>query len=70
MTNRLSTRLFRMIERHARVDDALRHEQQRPFASWQRVNELKRVKLRIKDMIQRLMARSAPAQQPARITTR
>ena len=57
----MNPRLFRMIETHARVDDALRREQQRAAADWQRVSELKRLKLRIKDLMHRLMARPQPA---------
>lgn len=53
----MSNRLFQLIERHARIDEALRHEQQRPGANWQRLIELKRLKLRIKDVIHRLSRR-------------
>ena len=54
----MSNRLFQLIERHARIDEALRREQQRPAANWQRLIELKRLKLRIKDVIHRLTRRS------------
>lgn len=56
----MSTRIFRLIERHARIDDALRMEQRRAGADWQRINELKRLKLRIKDMIHRFATRQRP----------
>ncbi len=56
----MNSRLFRLIETHARVDAALRREQQRKAANWQRIGELKKLKLRAKDVIQRLIARGAP----------
>jgi uncharacterized protein YdcH (DUF465 family) len=56
----MNPRLFRMIETHARVDDALRREQQRAAADWQRITELKKLKLRIKDLIHRLLRHKAP----------
>ena len=52
----MNPRLFRLTETHARVDEALRREQQRKAAAdWQRVSELKKLRLRVKDLIQRLM---------------
>lgn len=56
----MSTRIFRLIERHARIDDALRLEQRRAGGDWQRITELKRLKLRIKDMIHRFVTRQRP----------
>jgi uncharacterized protein len=50
----MNPRLFRLTETHARVDEALRREQQRKAADWSRVSELKKLKLRVKDMIHRL----------------
>ncbi len=52
----MNPRLYRLIETPARVDDALRREQRRRAADWSRVSELKKLKLRVKDVIQRLMA--------------
>ena len=60
----MNSRLFRMMERHARIDAALRAEQQRRSVNWQRLLTLKKLKLRAKDLIQRLLARQRPA--PAR----
>lgn len=57
----MNPRIFRMLETHARIDDALRREQTRAAADWQRVRELKKLKLRIKDLIARLMARKMPS---------
>lgn len=53
----MSNRLFRMMEQHARIDAALRAEQRRRGANWARVAELKKLKLRVKDLMQRLLAR-------------
>jgi uncharacterized protein len=57
-------RLYRLIETHRRIDDALRSEQQRPAANWQRVQSLKKLKLRVKDLAARVMHRARPM--PAR----
>jgi uncharacterized protein YdcH (DUF465 family) len=53
-------RLYRLIETHRRIDDALRNEQQRPAANWQRVQSLKKLKLRVKDLAVCLMRRARP----------
>ena len=58
----MNPRLFRMIETHARVDEALRREQQRKAADWSRVSELKKLKLSITDLIHRLMTQQRVAQ--------
>lgn len=52
----MNSRVFRMIETHARIDEALRREQQRKAADWRRVAELKKLKLRVKDLIHRLIS--------------
>lgn len=57
----MNPRLFRLIETHARVDEALRREQQRKAADWSRVTELKKLKLRVKDIIHRLTVQPALA---------
>jgi uncharacterized protein YdcH (DUF465 family) len=53
-------RLYRLLETHRRIDDALRTEQQRPRANWERVQSLKKLKLRVKDLAARIMRRSRP----------
>lgn len=53
----MNPRLFRLIETHRRIDDALRREQQRPAGDWQRLQKLKRLKLRAKEAMVRLMQR-------------
>jgi len=50
----MNPRLFRLTEAHARVDEALRRELRRTAADWRRIVELKKLKLRVKDMIHRL----------------
>lgn len=58
----MSPRLFRLTETHARVDAALRRERQRRAAAdWSRVSELKKLKLRVKDLIHRLMTQQQVA---------
>jgi uncharacterized protein len=54
-------RLFRLLETHRRIDDALRVERQRPSANWQRVQMLKKLKLRVKDLASRVMRRGTLA---------
>lgn len=46
-------RLYRLIETHQRIDTALRQEQRRPWPDPFRLNQLKKLKLRVKDLIQR-----------------
>ena len=53
-------RLYRLLEKHQRVDEQLRLEQHRPRPNWVAVLRLKRLKLRIKDMIDRFMRRTVP----------
>lgn len=48
-------RLFRMMLRHQRVDELIRREQRRRAPDVFKLMRLKKLKLRIKDMIQRLM---------------
>lgn len=57
MMSQINPRLFRMMEAHRRVDDELRREQARAAADWQRVQTLKKLKLRIKDVLHRLLVR-------------
>lgn len=48
-------RLFRMMLRHQRVDELIRREQRRRAPDVFKLMRLKKLKLRIKDMIRRLM---------------
>lgn len=47
-------RLYRLLEKHQRVDERLRQEQRRSRPDWLRVMQLERLKLRIKDLIDRM----------------
>ena len=52
-------RLYRLLEKHQRIDELLRLEQHRHRPDWTAVLRLKRLKLRIKDMIHRFTRKSA-----------
>ena len=55
----MSDRLYRLMLAHQRIDDQLRREQQRRGASPFLLMRLKKLKLRAKDLMQRL-SRSRP----------
>ena len=57
----MNPRLYRLLEKHQRVDERLREEQRRPFPDWVALLRLKRTKLRIKDVIDRFNRRTARA---------
>ena len=46
-------RLYRLIEKHQRIDRALDEERRRPLPDSLRLIQLKRLKLRAKDLIHR-----------------
>jgi uncharacterized protein len=50
-------RLFRLIETHQRIDTRLRQELRRPLPDAFQLMRLKRLKLRVKDLIQRFTLR-------------
>ena len=54
-------RLYRLIETHQRIDDALRSEQRRRWPDAFEVMRLKRLKLRAKDLIHRFARKTAIA---------
>lgn len=58
----MDSQLFRMTEQHARIDAQLRAEQRRKGANWQKILTLKRLKLRVKDLIRRNLQRRAATQ--------
>lgn len=58
----MDSQLFRMTEQHARIDAQLRAEQGRKGANWQKILTLKRLKLRVKDLIRRNLQRRAATQ--------
>jgi uncharacterized protein YdcH (DUF465 family) len=47
------SRLYRLLEAHQRIDGQLRLEQQRRWKDWFRIARLKKLKLRVKDLIHR-----------------
>jgi hypothetical protein len=49
--------MFLLMERHARIDDALRQEQGRRFPDPFKLRTLKKMKLALKDRLQRLPLR-------------
>lgn len=61
----MSSRLFRLTQIHQRIDDQLRAEQRRRFPDGLRMIQLKKLKLRAKDLIHRL-TQSARTKSPGR----
>lgn len=49
----MNPRLYRLLEAHQRIDSKLRREQQRRWKNWFRIARLKKLKLRVKDLIHR-----------------
>lgn len=54
-------RLFRLLEQHQSIDEALRLEQRRPSPDWSGLLRLKRHKLRVKDLIHRFTLQAVSA---------
>lgn len=46
--------LTELTAKHRKLDDALSQEMKRPASDWQKVAELKKQKLRLKEEIERL----------------
>ena len=57
----MRTQLFRLLEMHQRIDEALRRELQRRWPDPFKVSQLKKRKLRVKDRLFRLTPRLANA---------
>lgn len=51
----MSNYVYRLMERHRKLDDELRHAIQRPTADPQEIARLKKLKLAVKDHLTRLM---------------
>jgi uncharacterized protein YdcH (DUF465 family) len=49
----MHSRLYSLLEAHQRIDGQLRLEQQRRWKDWLRISQLKKLKLRVKDLIHR-----------------
>ena len=57
----MNARLYRLLETHQRIDRALRDELKRRRPDPVRASQLKKLKLRVKDIIFRLTRRTAQA---------
>ncbi|WP_300973480.1 YdcH family protein [Sphingomonas sp. LHG3406-1] len=57
----MNARLFRLMETHQRIDRALGDEMQRRRPDPLRTRQLKKLKLRVKDLMSRLQAHQATA---------
>ena len=57
----MNARLYRLLETHQRIDDALRREQRRRWPDRFRIVRLKTLKLRAKDLIHRFTRKAAHA---------
>ncbi|RIX32280.1 DUF465 domain-containing protein [Sphingomonas edaphi] len=53
----MTTRMFLLMEQHARLDDVLRHEQRRRLPDPFLTLRFKKMKLAVKDRLQRLTLR-------------
>jgi hypothetical protein len=51
-------RLYRLVEAHQRIDDALRREQRSEWPDWLQIIRLKRLKMRAKQLIQRFLRKT------------
>jgi hypothetical protein len=49
----MHSRLYGLLEAHQRIDGQLRFEEQRRWKDWFRIARLKKLKLRVKDLIHR-----------------
>lgn len=54
----MDPRLYRLMEKHQRIDSLIQVEQRRRWRDPYRIMRLKKLKLRIKDLIHRFTARS------------
>lgn len=52
----MSLRIFNLLLKHQRLDEALRHEQRRHMPDVFRIQQLKKLKLSVKDRLQKLSA--------------
>ena len=57
----MTTTMFLLMERHARIDDALRAEQRRRLPDVFKMQQLKKLKLAVKDRLHRLSRRKVGA---------
>jgi len=57
----MNARLFRLLEKHQRVDEALRREQRAKARDLRRLQRLEALKRRVKQLINRMILRAARA---------
>ena len=57
----MNARLFSLLEKHQRIGEAIAREQDRPLPDRFAVIQLKKRKLRVKDMMQKMLRRRAEA---------
>jgi hypothetical protein len=57
----MNARIYRLLETHQRIDRALRAELKRRRPDPVRTGQLKKLKLRVKDLIFRVSSRTAAA---------
>ncbi|HSG34881.1 MAG TPA: DUF465 domain-containing protein [Sphingomonadaceae bacterium] len=53
----MTGRIYRLTEIHQRIDERLRLARKRKLPDWLELTRLKRMKLRVKDLIHRLSLR-------------
>lgn len=56
----MTARMYRLLETHQRIDQALREEQRRRRPDPTRTSQLKKLKLRVKDILYRMTRTGAP----------
>lgn len=61
----MTARIFRLTEMHQQIDDQLRRELKRPLPDNLALTRLKRMKLRVKDLLHRATTMSGMQPQPA-----
>jgi uncharacterized protein len=61
----MSDRDFRLLEYHQKLDEELRGEMRRAWPSFARIQRLKRLKLAVKDKLQRLALKTRKRAKPA-----
>ncbi len=57
----MTARLFKLTEIHQRIDEKLRREAKRPRPDTLELTRLKRMKLRVKDLIHRILPSASRA---------
>jgi len=61
----MSDRDFRLLQYHQKLDDELRSEMRRAWPSFDRIQRLKRMKLAVKDKLQRMSFKGRKHPEPA-----